>query len=85
MFQLLVHTQRVWHSGYCEGRMSRGGSGCDTVHILSRAVGEIVNEQCCHKSNKWCGLSHHVKMAAEKERLCSHDTQKLIQFFIPQP
>ena len=34
---------------------------CDTVHILSRAIRECVNEQCCHKDNEMCGLSHHVK------------------------
>ena len=37
-----------------------GGSGCDTVHILSRAVGKAVNYQCCHSNNEWHGLSHHV-------------------------
>ena len=36
----------------------------DTVHILSRAVGESANEQCCHKNK--CGLDHHV--TAERSR-----------------
>ena len=36
-------------------------SGCDTVHILSRAVGEGVSEQCYHKNDAWCGWNHHVK------------------------
>ena len=41
--------------------MSMSGSGCDTVHILSRTVGECANEQCCHKNNERDRVSHHVK------------------------
>ena len=55
-----------------------------TVHILSRAVGESVNEQYCHKNNEWCGMSHHVKRLQKNIRgldiiiliLRAHDLQK---------
>ena len=53
------------------------GSGCDTVHTLSRAVGEGVNEQCCHKHiNERCGTGHyaskHVWLHVEKLRMHDH-------------
>ena len=46
-----------------------GGSGCDIVHIPSGGVEEGINEQCCHKNNKWCRLSnHHAKWLQEKKK-----------------
>ena len=45
-----------------------GGSVCDTVHILSGAAGESVNEKCCHTNNEWCILSHYVLYRAAERR-----------------
>ena len=47
-----------------------GGSGYDTVHTLSRAVGELSNEQCCHENSKWHRLSHCVKWL--QKDVCGH-------------
>ena len=46
-----------------------GGSVCDTVHILSGAAGESVNEKCCHTNNEWCILSHYVLGLQKEEAL----------------
>ena len=49
----IVHIVCTVDSGAC--------SACDTVHILSTAVGEGGNEQCCPKNDdEWCVLKHHV-------------------------
>ena len=48
------------------------GSGCDTVHTLSRAVREDANEQCCYKSSEWCGLNNHGLKWLQKSTLVGY-------------
>ena len=56
-----------------------------TVYILTRKVGEDINEQCCHKNNEWCRLSHCVKWLQKKESfnliICDPTTTKITEYF----